>query len=95
MNSFFWVLLHKGKHWAPLRSYAIEMLKLFPTPIISAYPESEDFIEEFSTFTRKILATRGVCTLKARPKAAEVATGMYAIKGSEAFFSLVQSVVLY
>ena len=95
MNSFFWVLLHKGKDWAPLRSYAIEMLKLFPTPIISAYPESEDFIQEFSTFTRKILATRGVCTLKARPKAAEVATGMYAIKGSEAFFSLVQSVVLY
>ncbi|MBI9096471.1 MAG: hypothetical protein JEY71_16535 [Sphaerochaeta sp.] len=95
MNAFFWVLLHKGKEWAPMRSYAIEMLKLFPTPIIKAYPESEDFIEAFSTFTRKILATRGVCYLKARPKAAEVATGMYAIKGSEPFFTLVRSVVAY
>lgn len=95
MNAFFWVLFHKGKNWAPLRSYAIEMLKLFPTPIISVYPESEDFIQEFSTFTRKILATRGICSLKARPKAAEVATGMYAIKGSEPFFNLVRSVVAY
>ncbi len=95
MNAFFWILLHKGKNWAPLRSYAIEMLKLFPSPIIKAYPEGEDFIQEFSMFTRKILATRGVCTLKARPKAAEVQTGMYAIKGSEAFFSLVRSVVAY
>ncbi|MDY0290632.1 MAG: hypothetical protein RBR15_17560 [Sphaerochaeta sp.] len=95
MNAFFWVLLHKGRQWAPMRSYAIEMLKLFPTPIIKAYPEGEDFIQEFSMFTRKILATHGICSLKARPRAAEVATGMYPIKGSEPFFTLVRSVVAY
>ncbi len=91
-NSFFWILFYKGKEWLPVRSYAIEMLKLFPHPIGKMYPSSEDFIEDFSTFTRKLLATRGVCSLKTRPKASEVIQGTYLIKGSDAFYSLVEGV---
>jgi len=86
-NTFFWILFYKGRTWLPVRSYAIEMLKLFPYPITQAYPDAEDFIEAFSTFTKKILATRGICSLSARPKAAEVKKGTYAIKGSGAFSS--------
>ena len=90
MNSFFWILFYKGRDWLPVRSYAIEMLKLFPHPLISAYPEPEAFIEAFSVFTRKILCTRGICSLKARPKPVEIRRGTYAIKGSDAFFLLVE-----
>ena len=91
-NTFCWILFHTGREWLPVRSYAIEMLKLFPHPILDAYPDAEAFIEAFSQFTRRILCTRGICSLKARPKAAEVTTGMYLIKGSDAFYSLVEGV---
>lgn len=91
-NSFFWILFHKGKEWIPLRSYAIEILKLFPYPVGQAYPDPEQFIKAFSLFARKILTTRGICTLKARPKASEVTQGTYLIKGSDAFYSLVEGV---
>jgi len=91
-NTFFWILFHKGKEWLPVRSYAIEILKLFPNPIQEAYPSAEAFIAIFSIFTKKILCTRGICSLSARPKAAEVKNGTYAIKGSDAFYSLVEGV---
>lgn len=91
-NTFFWILFHKGREWLPVRSYAIEIAKLFPYPIKQAYSDVEEFIEDFSLFTRKILTTRGVCSLETRPKASEIKTGLYAIKGSDAFFSLVESV---
>ena len=91
-NSFFWILFYKGRSWLPVRSYAIEMLKLFPHPLISAYPEPEAFIEAFSGFTRKILCTRGICSLKTRPKAVEIRRGTYAIKGSDAFYQLVEGI---
>jgi len=91
-NYFFWILFHKGKEWIPARSYAIEALKLFSNPIGKVYPDAEAFIEVFSQFTRKILCTRGICSLKARPKQDEVTTGLYLIKGSVAFYSLVEKV---
>ncbi len=91
-NSFFWILFYKGREWLPVRSYAIEMLKLFPSPLISAYPDAELFIEAFSVFTKKLLCTRGVCSLKARPKAEEIKRGTYLIKGSDAFYHLVEGI---
>ncbi|MBI9096053.1 MAG: hypothetical protein JEY71_14385 [Sphaerochaeta sp.] len=56
------------------------------------YPDPEAFIEAFSVFTKKLLCTRGICSLKARPKAEEVKRGTYAIKGSVAFYSLVEGI---
>ncbi len=91
-NTFFWILFHKGRQWLPARSYAIEALKLFPYPIGQRYPEAEDFIEDFSSFIKKSLCTRGICSLKTRPKAAEVKKGTFLIKGSDAFYSLVEGV---
>ena len=91
-NTFFWILFHKGKQWLPARSYAIEALKLFTHPIGQRYPEAEAFIEDFSLFIRRSLCTRGICSLKARPKADEVTTGLYLIKGSDAFYSLVEGI---
>ena len=91
-NTFFWILFHKGKEWLPARSYAIEALKLFPQPIGQRYPEAEAFIEDFCLFIRKSLCTRGICSLKTRPKAAEVKKGTFLIKGSDAFYHLVEGV---
>ncbi|MDY0290669.1 MAG: hypothetical protein RBR15_17750, partial [Sphaerochaeta sp.] len=69
MNTFFWLLYHKGKEWLPVRSYAIELLKWIPSPILREYIEYEDFIEEFSRFTKKLLCTKGICSLAKRPTA--------------------------
>ncbi|MDY0290251.1 MAG: hypothetical protein RBR15_15600 [Sphaerochaeta sp.] len=91
-NAFFWLLFFKGKDWLPLRSYAIEILKLFSYPIGKLYPEDEEFIKAFSSFTRKQLCTRGICSLKARPSSAEVRQGTFLIKGSDGFYSLVEGV---
>ncbi len=90
MNSFFWIFYHMGNKWLPLRSYAIEMLSLFPEAILKQYPVPEDFIEKFSSFTKGILASRGICTLKTRPTPNEVKKDMYAIKTTDAFAYLLE-----
>ena len=90
MNAFFWLLYHNGKDWLPVRSYAIEMLKLFPYEIQKSFSMDTIFIEEFSIFTKKRLATRGICSLKARPTTEEVKNGLYAIKATDAFYSLLR-----
>ncbi|MBI9096044.1 MAG: hypothetical protein JEY71_14340 [Sphaerochaeta sp.] len=91
-NSFFWILFHTGKDWLNARSYAIEMLKLMPGIILHHYEKPEHFISDFSLFTKKILSTRGMCSLKARPLPYQIEYGLYDIKGSEAFYSLVEGV---
>ncbi len=90
MNAFFWVLHCKGGTWLPVRSYALETLKLFPKAILEQYPIPEDFIEAFSRFTRKKLSSRGICSLKARLTSEEVKKGLYAIKATDAFTSLLE-----
>lgn len=90
MNTFFWLLYHHGREWTPVRSYAIEMLKWIPDIILHCFDDSEKFIELFSLFTKKFLCTKGICSLKARPTAKQGETGRYAIKGTEAFYSLLK-----
>ena len=92
MNSFCWILYYKGNDWIPVRSYAIEMLKLFTYPITRLYPDPEQFIEEFSQFTRRILCTRGVCVTSSAPRAAEIKKGTFVIKGTDAFYSMFESI---
>jgi hypothetical protein len=91
-NYCFWTLFHKGRQWIPVRSYAIEILKQIPTFILMYYYEPEAFIADFSLFTKKFLSTRGMCSLSERPKAAEVKTGSFLIKGSDAFYRLVEGI---
>ena len=90
MNAFFWILSYNGDRWLPVRSYAIEMLKLFPNAIKQNFFEDTIFIEEFSSFTKKRLATRGICSLKARPTSEEVKNGLFVIKATDAFYSLLK-----
>ncbi len=90
MNTFFWLLHHHGREWIPVRSYAIEMLKWIPHTIFQYFYYSEEFIKFFSQFTQKFLCTKGICSLKARPTAKQVQTSRYAIKGTEAFYSLLK-----
>ena len=90
MNVFFWILFYKGKEWLPVRSYAIEILKLFPYEIQKSFYGDTTFIEEFSIFAKKRLATRGICSLKARPTPWEVKNGLFVIKATDAFYSLLK-----
>jgi len=90
MNAFFWILSYNGDRWLPVRSYAIEMLKLFPNAIKQNFFEDTIFIEEFSSFTKRRLATRGICSLKARPTSEEVKNGLFVIKATDAFYSLLK-----
>ena len=90
MHSFFWILHYKGFDYLPVRSYALEILKMFPYPLGQAFPESEEFIETFSRFTKKGLCTRGFCQLKSRPTQAETVKGTYLIKATDLFYSFLQ-----
>jgi hypothetical protein len=90
MNTFFWILYHKGKDWVPARSYALEILKWIPLYVLQEYPIPEEFKEVFSHFTKKLLCSRGICSLKALPTPDEVLQGAYAIKATDAFYSLLK-----
>lgn len=90
MNAFFWIFYHMGNKWLPLRSYAIEMLSLFPQAILKQYPLPEDFIEAFSRFTKETLATGGICSMKVRLTPTQVKKGTYDIKATDAFAYLLE-----
>ena len=90
INSFFWILYYKGRQALPLRSYAIEMLKLFPYPITQTYVEPKDFIMDFSSFTKRILCTHGICSLSSRPTSLEIIRGTYKIQATDAFYSFLE-----
>jgi len=90
MNTFFWILYHKGKEWVPIRSYAIEMMKWIPSEILHCYGDQETFIESLSKFIKRRLCTRGICSLAKRPTSEEVTKGTYTIKGTDAFYSLIR-----
>ncbi len=90
MNAFIWILFHKGRSWIPARSYAIEILKMQPYPLTDIYFEREAFLQDFTTFIKKVLCTRGICSLAKRPTSEEVTKGTYTIKGTDAFYSLIR-----
>jgi len=89
MNSFIWILYYQGKESIPARSYAIELLKMQPYPLTDIYVEREAFLQDFTKFIKKVLCTRGICSLSSRPKGDEVTKGTYTIKGTDAFYSLI------
>ena len=90
MNAFIWILFHKGREWVPARSYAIEILKMQPYPLTDIYFEREAFLQDFTAFIKKVLCTRGICSLAKRPSSAEVREGTYTIKATDAFYSLIR-----
>jgi len=90
MHAFIWILYHKGRSWIPARSYAIEILKMLPYPLTDIYAEGEAFLQDFTSFIKRILCTRGICSLAKRPTSEEVVKGTYTIKGTDAFYSLIR-----
>ncbi|MBI9096439.1 MAG: hypothetical protein JEY71_16370 [Sphaerochaeta sp.] len=90
MNTFFWILYHEGKEWVPVRSYAIEILKWIPSDILHSYGDQEVFIELLGKFIKRMLCTRGICSLAKRPSSEEIRSGTYAIKATDAFYSLLK-----
>lgn len=90
MNAFIWILFHKGREWVPARSYAIEILKMQPYPLTDIYFEREAFLQDFTAFIKKVLCTRGICSLAKRPSSEEVRQGTYTIKATDAFYSLIR-----
>jgi len=76
--------------WVPARSYAIELLKMQSYPLTDIYFEREAFLQDFTSFIKRILCTRGFCSLAKRPSSEEVRLGTFTIKGSDAFYSLVR-----
>ncbi len=89
MNTFFWILLYKGKKWVPLRSYAIEMMKWIPGLIFEDF-EDEEFINAFSLFVFSKLSLFGICSIQKKPTIYELEQGTYKIKGTEAFYSMLK-----
>ena len=90
MNAFIWILFHKGRTWIPARSYAIEILKMQPYPLTTIYFEREAFLQDFTAFIKKVLCSRGICSLAKRPSSEEVKGGTFTIRGTDAFFSLIR-----
>ncbi|MDY0290242.1 MAG: hypothetical protein RBR15_15555 [Sphaerochaeta sp.] len=90
MNSFFWILSYNGDRWLPVRSYALEMLKLFGELIIEYYTHPKKFIEAFSLFTLEVLVPKGICTSKATPLAEDIEEGRFPIRATVAFKTLVR-----
>ena len=90
MNAFLWSLYYKGSSWVPARSYALEILKMKSYPLTPIYFEREAFLQDFTSFIKRILCTRGLCSLAKRPSPEEVRLGTFTIKGSDAFYSLVR-----
>ena len=90
MNTFFWVLLHKGKKWVPFRSYAIEMLKWIPDFILEEYDDDEEFINEFGLFLLRKLYPLGLCSLEKKLSFDTLNMATYKIKGTDAFYSMLK-----
>ena len=90
MNAFIWILFHKGRSWVPARSYAIEVLKMQSYPLTDIYFKNEAFLQDFTNFIKRVLCTRGICSLTKRPSSEEVKAGTFSIQGTDAFFALIR-----
>jgi len=87
MNTFFYILCYKGSDWIPIRSYALEILKLFSNVVLGPDGDSEAFIKQFSRFVARSLCSRGLCSLSSIPSKEDLNSGKVPIKATDAFYS--------
>ena len=90
LNTFFWILFHKGKDWISVRSYAIEILKWISDFVYFFFDDYESFIKTFSLFTHNVLCNMGICTLETEPTPKDTIEGTYSIQATDAFYSLLK-----
>jgi len=67
MNTLFVIMHARGKEALYARSYALEILKLFPSILAQYDDDSEAFIVQFSKFVLRKLCTKGICSIQSRP----------------------------
>lgn len=86
MNSFFFMLLTFGDRPIVVRSYAIEILRIFHHTLLPSLNTNVDgFVKRFGTFVFRKLCTNGLCEITARPTKAELDKGTYAIRSTLLF----------
>lgn len=90
MNYLFLLLLHNGRQWTPVRTFAIEVLKLlFPYLREIGDDDADVFATRFSEFVYRQLRTYAVVEVKHRPSADQKFWGTYEIRPTHFFFTLV------
>lgn len=90
LNTFFWILYHKGKQWISVRSYAIEVLKWIPTYIFDFFDDYEDFIKVLSLYIPNTLCSMGICTFETESGPEDTNGGRYSIQATDAFYTLLK-----
>lgn len=91
MNYLFLLLLHSGHRWTPVRTFAIELLRLlFPYLKEIGDDDADVFATRFSEFVYRKLRTHAVVEVRARPSADQKFWGTYDIRPTQFFLTLVQ-----
>jgi len=91
MNYLFLLLLHSGRQWTPVRTFAIEVLKLlFPYLKEIGDDDADVFATRFSEFVYRQLRTHAVVEVKGRPSADQKFWGTYEIRPTQFFLTLVK-----
>lgn len=93
MNYFFYMLTHLGDVWHSVRSYGVEILKLYHQVIFpNLETDSAGFIELFSQFVFRKLCTNAICEVQKRPSREDREKGTFSVKRTpffDNFFELV------
>lgn len=93
MNYLFLLLLHSGQQWTPVRTFAIEVLKLlFPYLREIGDDDADVFATRFSEFVYRQLRTYAVVEVKQRPSADQKFWGTYEIRPTQFFLTLIRKV---
>ena len=90
LNTFFWLLYHKGRSLIPVRSYAIEILKWISDYVFFLFDDYEAFIKVFSQCIPNILCNMGICTMETEPSPEATKEGTYSIQATDAFYTLLK-----
>ena len=91
MNYLFHLFLYSGRQWTPVRTFAIEVLKLlFPYLKEIGDDDADVFATRFSEFVYRKLRTHAVVEVKERPSADQKFWGTYEVRPTQFFLTLVQ-----
>ena len=87
MNTLFYQMIHVGDQWIPVRSYALEILKLFHHVLLpDLKTDMEGFISRLSRFVLRKLCTNAICEVRSKPSKEDLERGTYPIS-STVFFT--------
>jgi hypothetical protein len=89
MNSFIYMILHSHDQKTLVRTYALEILKLYHHILLPYLDlDTNGFVAAFSRFVYRKLAKNALVTLDSRPSKEDLARGTYPIRPSEVFIEM-------